>query len=136
MLQLEDVALEEPLELVVLEAVPVEEEAREAHLAVPAHRLHAVVHRARCRSLPRQQKWFFGGRLKISQVGLFLHCQRISHDAGVARAVSAEEVAAAVAGAVSDAAVVEVILFSGEEISGLLSVYQGPSERGRQDDHS
>ena len=129
MLQLEDVALEEPLELVVLEAVPVEEEAREAHLAVPAHRLHAVVHRG-CRSLPRQQKWFFGGRLKIPQVDLILHCQRISHDAGVARAVSAEEVAAAVAaGAVSDAAVVEVILFSGEEISGRLSVYQGPSER-------
>ena len=125
MLQLEDVALEEPLELVVLEAVPVEEEAREAHLAVPAHRLHAVVHRG-CRSLPRQQKWFFGGRLKISQIGLFLHCQRISHDAD---GVSAEEVAAAAAGAVSDAAVVEVILFSGEEISGRLSVYQGPSER-------
>ena len=41
-----------------------------------------------------------------------------------------------VAGAVSDAAVVEVILFSGEEISGRLSVYQGPSERGRQGDHS
>ena len=114
-MQLEDVALEEPLELVVLEAVPVEEEAREAHLAVPAHRLHAVVHRgggARCRSLPQQQKWFSGGRLKISQVGLILHCQRISHDASV-----------------SDVAVVEVILFSGEEISGRLSVYQGPSER-------
>ena len=122
MLQLEDVALEEPLELVVLEAVPVEEEAREAHLAVPAHRLYAVVHRARCRSLPRQQKW-----LKISQVGLFLHCQRISLDAD---GVSAEEEGAAAAGdAVSDAAVVEVILFSGEEISGRLSVYQGPSER-------
>ena len=44
-LQLEDVALEESLEFVVLEAVSVEE-AREAHLAVPAHRLHAVVHRA------------------------------------------------------------------------------------------
>ena len=43
-LQLEDVPLEEPLQLIVLEAVPVEEEAREAHLAVPAHRLHAVVH--------------------------------------------------------------------------------------------
>ena len=126
-MQLEDVALEEPLELVVLEAVPVEEEAREAHLAVPAHRLHAVVHRARCRSLPRQQKWFFGGRLKISQVGLFLHCQRISLDAD---GVSAEEEGVAAAGdAVSDAAVVEVILFSGEEISGRLSVYQGPSER-------
>ena len=57
-LQLEDVPLEEPLELVVLEAVAVEE-AREAHLAVTAHRLHAVVHRGVGGQVSRSfSKWF------------------------------------------------------------------------------
>ena len=55
MLEFEDVALEQILELVILKAVPVEE-AGEGLLTVALHRLHAVIH--------------FGRRIKMERTKL------------------------------------------------------------------